>query len=377
MSEPKKCRETSAAIFAAFWIAALTGCSSGAHREVYQQKLASEVRVLEDQLYEADYHNRVLSDELERCRVKADSGRGSNKAPTSHENLNHSAVPPKSSVGTPIPIPIPSRDTGSGAFEGGDSGKIQMDSGFDDDQLELPSFDSGEPVNPDALTDPIPLPEAIPVPGAIPLPEGESPDSAGESLPAPGLPQPPGKLDTIIPQIDPGEVLPPPVGGQEDQSDQPGKIELPDSLGKSSGAPEELRIHTGLTSGITGDGESNQMTIIIFVVDDLGRPVNLDDYQIDANLSVVLLDPSREATDARVGRWDFTREQIAQFIRQEPISGFQVPVKWYGDRPVGKQVVVHARLRAEDDEMRCERRLDVNKKEAIAEWTPRGDDLQR
>ena len=377
MNELQKCRETLAAIFAALWVAALVGCSSGAHREVYQQKLANEVRVLEDQLYEADYHNRVLSDELERCRVKAATGRPANQEPKFRDDLNPTEVPSKPSVATPIPVPGP--DTAQGE----NSGKIQMDSGFDDEELELPSFDSGQPVDPDALTDPIPIPEAIPVPEAIPGREGiplrkeESQDSAGETLPAPGLPQPPGKEDIIIPQIDPGEILPPPAGGEQDPADQPGKIELPDSVGKSTGAPEELRIHTGLTSGVTGDGENHEMTIMIFVVDDLGRPVNLEDYQIDANLSVVLLDPSRQAADARVGRWDFTGDQIAQFIRQEPISGFQVPIKWQGERPAGNQVVVHARLRAEDDEMRCERTLSVNKKETIADWTPRGDDVRR
>ncbi len=362
VSEPRNCRQSFAAIFASFLIAALLGCSSGAQREIYQQKMAGEIRVLEDQLYEADYHNRVLSDELERCRIRTETARSASEASTSKEERNHSAIAPKSSVTEPIPDPIanPDRDTS-------ESGQIQMDSGFDSEDLELPAFDTGEPVDPDALTDPIPVPD----------PDQQESDSSPQELPAPGLPQPPGKEDLTVPQIDPGEILPPPAGGREEESDQPGKIELPDSVSKPSGVPEEIKIHTGLTTGITGDGESNEMTIMLFVVDNLGRPVNLDDFEIDANLSIVLLDPDREASKARIGRWDFTSDQISTFVRHEPISGLQVPISWYGDRPSGKQVVIHARLRAEEDEMRCERKLDVNKKESIAEWTPRGEDVRR
>ena len=101
---------------------------------------------------------------------------------------------------------------------------------------------------------------------------------------------------------------------------------------------------------------------------------NLAAFDIAAKLSVVLLDPARDASEARIGRWDFDEQAITELIKSEPISGLHVPIKWHGDRPAGQEIVVHARLRAEEDEMRCERRLAVVKKKAIAEWTPRGDD---
>jgi hypothetical protein len=343
VSVPGNCRESCAAIFASLLAAALLGCNSGAQRDVYQQKMAGEIRILEDQLYDADYHNRVLSDELERCRVKTHVSPAESKSES-----NHSALAPKSSVDDPIPDPIQKAD--SKQDDQDEQAEFDMDEGFGDDELELPPVETGEPIEPEALQDP------------------EVPE-----LSAPGLPEPPGKDDITLPPIDQGEVLPPPVDGGVEQL-QPGRIELPDSVSSSSNTPEKLMIHSGFSTGVNGDRENNEMTIVIHVVDKLGRTVNLDDFDVDAELSIVLLDPARDASEARIGRWDFPKDQIAELVRREPISGLHVPIKWHGDRPAGKEVVVHARLRAEEDEMRCTRRLGVVKKKAIAEWTPRGDD---
>ena len=51
----------------------LLGCRGRAQRELYEAKMAHEIRVLEDQLYEADYHNRVLIDKLEQMRLKSEA----------------------------------------------------------------------------------------------------------------------------------------------------------------------------------------------------------------------------------------------------------------------------------------------------------------
>jgi len=235
------------------------------------------------------------------------------------------------------------------------SNQIDTDDQFDPELLELPTFDSGVPIDPETLTDPAP-----------------------KMLPAPGLPEPPGKQDTTIPSIESGEILPPPVGGKQDESDLPGKIVLPDSVSTSSGMPEKLKIHPSLSSGVSSNGKSNKMKVVINVVDHLGRTVNLDQFDIDADLSVVLLDPERESSEARIGRWDFSSKQLAQLIKREPISGLHVPIQWVGDRPTGTEVVVHVRLRAEEEDMRCEGRLSVEKQKTIAEWTPRGgEDVRR
>jgi hypothetical protein len=372
VSVPRNSRESIAAFFASVFIAALVGCNSRASQDLYQQRMAGEIRILEDQLYEADYHNRVLNDQLERSQAKVQPSRSGDGSSDPADTQNHSALPPKSSVEAPIPDPIPSTDLPSV-----DEGQIDMDAGFDPDDLELPEVELGEPADAESIPPSKPPIEAIPLgdPEAIEsIPLG---DPEAEDLPAPGLPEPPGKDDTTIPPIDPGRILPPAAGGKEEDSDQPGQIPLPDSLSGTIGIPEKLKIHAGLSSGVEHDDEQNEMTIVIHVVDKLGHTVDLGGFDIDADLSIVLLDPERETSESRIGRWDFSPDQIAKQIQQEPVSAIRVSIKWDGDRPAGKEVLVHARLRAEEDDMRCERRLSVDKKRAIAEWTPRGDDVRR
>ncbi len=199
MSVLRHCRESFAAIFASLITVALTGCNSGAYRDVFQQKTAREIRILEDQLYEADYHNRVLSDQLEQCRVKAENGRSGEASAGLESKSGSAASAPKSSG---------AESSSGGGQKSAQPGQIDMDNGFDEADLELPSVDSGDLVEPEALTDPTP-----------------------EVLPAPGLPEPPGEQDTTIPPIEPGEIIPPPAGGKEQDSQQPGRIILPDSLG--------------------------------------------------------------------------------------------------------------------------------------------------
>ena len=88
------------------------------------------------------------------------------------------------------------------------------------------------------------------------------------------------------------------------------------------------------------------------------------------------MDPLREPSESRIGRWDFTPEEVASFIRAKPMSGIHVPIAWQQSQPSGEEVIVHARLRSEEDEMRCEARIKVEQQTAIAEWTPRGESLQ-
>ena len=152
-----------------------------------------------------------------------------------------------------------------------------------------------------------------------------------------------------------------------------GKLNCPDSVRAGWGLPESLRLHTALSGGHRIDGHLQDMVVVVNVLDRLGKTVDLNHFDIEADLSVVILDPEVESSQARLGRWDFDRSQVGQLIQAEPISGFHIPIEWADTEPTGKEVVVHVRLRAGDDEMRCEGRLNVEKQAAIAEWTPRGD----
>jgi len=65
-----------AACIVASVIACAGGCRSAAHDDIYTDKLASEVRFLEDQLYQVDYENKVLRQKVERLRsTRSDSSK--------------------------------------------------------------------------------------------------------------------------------------------------------------------------------------------------------------------------------------------------------------------------------------------------------------
>lgn len=113
---------------------------------------------------------------------------------------------------------------------------------------------------------------------------------------------------------------------------------------------------------------------MLTAVDSLGKPVDLDDFDIDASLSIVILDPQLGPSEARVGHWEFSAWQVATFIRSDPISGLHVPIDWQDTQPSGEEMIVHARLRTEDEEMRCQAQLSVERKPAVAQWAPRGGD---
>jgi hypothetical protein len=240
-----------------------------------------------------------------------------------------------------------------------------MDHGFESiDDLTLPSLDEGEPVDADALTDPgMNGEESADLPDLLP--------------PAPGGPEPPSKRDTDIPQIDPGEILPPPAADDGGFPTPNGQIKLPDSVQAAAGVPAQLRIHPGLSGGHRVDKSIENMVLVLNVVDRLGKPVDLKSFDIEADLSIVILDPDLEPSVARVGQWEFTTRQVATFIQSDPISGLHVPIEWQEMQPSGEEMIVHVRLRSEDEEMRCEGRLKVVRQTAIAEWTPRGDDKKR
>ena len=347
--------------------------------------------MLEDQLYEADYHNRVLRDKLKRARIDASEVQVHAASPAQGK-------PGKDASASPIqPTPDPSSDRGNSLPDTADEMNL--------DDLIPPSFDEGDPVDPKALkelkdledaessgdvanpltdpaeplTDPADGPPSFTPPAlpgdTLPLPE----NNAGSVFlePAPGGPVPPSMNDTEIPPVLPGETTPPAnsLSGSDDIK-PPGQILLPDSVNATDRVPDTLRIHQGLSGGQRVEGRVEDMTIVVNVVNNLGKTINLDEFQVAAELSVVILDPKRDPSEARIGRWNYDRDQVAALVRSEPISGFHIPIDWQEFQPKGEEVIVHVRLRAEEDEMRCEGTVRVEKQPAIAEWTPRGEPLR-
>jgi hypothetical protein len=315
------------------------GCRSHAHRDVYSAKMANEIRVLEDQLYEADYQNQILREKLQRAK-------------------NHSF---QSTIDERYPPAEPAP-----------AGDSDQPDDFDIEDWDM-GADLGEPM---IDNDGFAPDEGTSVPPVTPGENGV------EMLPPPGGPEPPGKKDLEISPIVPGEILPPPTTEGEEMEAPPGKVDLPEALDANQTPlpiPERLELHSGLSGGhrFDDDPEMDGLYLVINVVDQRGQLLDVSQFDIDADMSVVALDPTLEAADAKIARWDFTAGEVAEFIRSAPVYGFHVPVKWQDRLPASDQVIVHVRLKTEDEEMRCEGRLSVNRPATIADWTPRGEKAKR
>lgn len=407
---------------------AATGCRSRAQQDLYQQKMIREVRVLEDKLYEADYKNRVLAEKLKRARIEAS------------EVPIHSAKPARRpDILREAPQEEPSIESQPDSNRIRNKSSKQTVPAEDDEiglsDLLPPTFDEGERVEPGAIDietpsspaeskksfnlDRVPLtdPPATSPPNVLPppafpdlnqtIPDRESPkdsppnsspafslppsaggtgndestkpseSNAGTQLldPAPGGPVPPGIEDTELPPVLPGEKLPPQFGSP-DENKPPGQIQLPDSVKSNERVPDSLQIHPTLSGANRIDEKIQDILLVVNVVNDLGKTISLDDFLVDGEMSVVVLDPKREPAMARLARWNFNREQVLSFIKASPVSGFHIPLDWTMDEPLGREVIVHVRLRAEDDEMRCEAKLNLDKQRGVAGWLPRPESFR-
>lgn len=369
---------------------AVFGCTTPAYREVYKEKLNSEVRTLEDQLYEADYENRVLRDELNACRdrkkcIPQDVSLSTPKPPMINTVESYRSQPPifdppesppvyedefydkrndkfddEFDLGVDMGDPMPNPSGGSADQKAGDSRDQKSDSTM------KPSFD----FDPEKPFSPLTDPNNDDI-----LPPIETPPPPSRKAPA--LPTPPDMKDLLPDPIIDGNVLPPPQ--KPDIEDlPPGKIELPDFGGGpfDSGPPVAIRVHPGGGGGVEDDEEVFWITLE--AVDESGRVVDLANFDIEADLSIVVTDPASELPDSAepvvLGRWDFDPVQTAGMVGDMPVHGIHVPVKWENRRPVGDQVVVRANLRGGEDILRCEGLLPTVRQARLAsEWLPRGD----
>ncbi|QDT10891.1 hypothetical protein [Planctomycetes bacterium K23_9] len=365
------------------------GCQAPIQREVYSAKLSNEVRVLEDQLYDADYQNRVLRDELKRVKsdcepADASGHRGSSIQSESGPLQYGPTVLPPPVFGSPQasdPIPLSDQPMPSYSSESiVDEPPAMPDS-------SLPSVPYIQP-SPSPNVDQIetPQPDQIDESDTLPAPKRAAEES-GE-LPAPQIAEPPGPETFKVPPIEPGKLQPPPLPGSRDDVPD-GKVELPELLDASLNysqpvlpepvSPDHIQLHPSLSSAhqFDEDDEVDGLWVVVNVVDENGRILNLNDFDIDASMTIVALDPTQDSSVAKIGRWEFSVEEVKKFVRSLPVDGLHVPIKWQDIEPAGDEVIVHVRLQAEGEEMRCQGKLKLESDVAMAKWLPRGESIKR
>lgn len=318
------------------------GCRGAAYREVYQQKLIREVRTLEDRLNEAEYQNRVLLDELGRSRDQV-------------------RIPPNSRGVTPggsTPRPLP-------------------------ESTRSPSPNATGP-DPGAAQPPRPILPARPLDGQQPLRDPQSPPAADPAFVPPTMPIPPG-LETIeFPDVDLGEPVPPagrdatiePPPGQVPVPQLPAPVPAPATL--EIPEPVGIRIDPAMSGGHRDDEPEPRtgMQLLIQAIDQQGNPISLDQFDIEADLTVVLTDPSVDPSQSELGRWYFAANELHAMTRPGPRGGLQVYLTWQDKRPQQSKVLAVVKLSAEEMELEAEAELSTIEPE-IADWTPRGGTTSR
>ena len=390
----------------------LMGCRSPVQREIYSKQMSSEVRVLEDQLYDADYQNRVLRDELKRVKAACEPGEATVSHPShdhrSHDHRSHSPATTGRATYGPVVTDTPTITSDSVADpmalsdrpseivgEGYDVGSYPSDTFSGDtiiDDENAPS--QSEPSMPSVpYIQPTPTPDLSPssvgdVDASEELPAPARAKETFNDLPPPRVADPPGPDDFKVPSIEPGKLTPPPLPGSQDDG-PPGRVKLPKGLDASLNysppvlpdpvIPDHIQLHPSLSSAhqFDEDDEADGLWIVVNVVDDEGRNLKLSDYDIDASMTIVALDPKLDTSVAKIGRWDFSVEEVRSFVRSIPVDGFHVPVKWEDNEPTGEEVIVHVRLQTEGEEMRCQGKLQLKSNVAMSKWLPRGGPVQR
>lgn len=334
----------------------ISGCQSSPHNDVYIDKLTSEIRFLEDQLYEIDYENKLLRERLRRA------GRA-----------------------TPAPLKRESLFGQNSRDDRGD--RSAASSAGEDDGFEEIDLDLGVQIG--SL-------EEIEGPGEISVPDGmggagglEGSRRADDNLPAPPAQLGQPKLDApeislpedtlIPPDLTPPEInlgVPAPPGGASAQPKvPPGKIVLPTTTNmlypQATARPKRLEIDLALTTSIDRDkdGKPDAMKLAVRAFDDRNNTVPLA-----SGLPIAVLDPEQREPEARLGRWDFDAAKVSE-ARQD-VHGINIiglVVDWRGKRPKGDSVMVFARTdQPIDRRLQCNAVVKLGASKVAESWSPRG-----
>ncbi|MEZ6135254.1 MAG: hypothetical protein R3C53_10125 [Pirellulaceae bacterium] len=361
---------------------ALSGCHGRAYNDVYLENLATEIRGLEDQLYEYDHEYRILEQELASLRRENQRLQSS-----STQTLSKPARPPIRSQQQPLPfqprngelfVPGPIEEVMPKSILEPDS--IQIDPGISDNSTDS----TGETAPP--ASSPFPASD-LPAPGGSRSGNSSSGDFNAEEL--------------LPPTIEPGEPMPPPLPVMLESIQA--KLAPEDSLEMNLSRIE-------IPAQLTGHATDNRATISIAtekvtdrrVVElafhpSLSRAANFDDNSDDdglylvlqprnergqmvaevASLTVLILDPARTGDAARIGQWDYSAEEVRDKLQPIGTSqGIHLTLPWNGPDPKADRVIVFATYTFENG------RQVIGQKEIYVSttgstrtvWAPRGTD---
>jgi hypothetical protein len=304
---------------------AVPGCHRRGYTDLYLESMATEVRELEDQLYEYDHEYKLLEQELESLRRQ----NAALKRSPAQEKASNSRKPSFESNDLPSPKNLdavqPKSSQPSGAKPQGN-------------RLELPkeNLEAVEPV-----------PSEQKSPSRLPPPSGAD-DFNIEEL--------------SIPSIITGSKTPPALmlgptaeNVQNELELSLTQIELPSQLASAKSEKSSARIlpavqivkdqtvvelafHPTLTRSVNFDDDDRDDGLFLVL-----QPKNASGQIINssASLTVEIMDPSRGEGEARIGFWKYSSSEVANKI--QPIGsqqGIHLTLPWNGPNPKGDRVIV-------------------------------------
>jgi len=335
-------------LWSTLWVALLcalpVGCQRRGYTDLYVDSMATEVRDLQDQLYEYDHEYRLLEQELESLRRANNNVRSSPSGggPAALRNASPLEFLPGDS------LPVPNRTLGNA-------------------RNDLPAKNEGpqQPTLPSIVTEPEGLrstPRVAPE-EVQPAPAG-APDIRPEKKADPSTDFDFDADEIMIPSINTGAIRPPPIAPrnlatQPEQDLEVGlsQIELPLQLASSpfsgSGAKiteaaevvkdrrvVELAFHPILCRSVNFDDDEHDDGVFLVL-----QPRNRAGQFVPspASLAIEIIDPGRDNETSRIGQWTYSATEVASKIH--PIGsqqGIHLTLPWNGPNPKADRITVRA-----------------------------------
>jgi len=113
-----------------------------------------------------------------------------------------------------------------------------------------------------------------------------------------------------------------------------------------AGRVERVLLNPALTGGLNADGKPGDEGLAVFIEpqDGQGRSITRP-----GAVSVVVLDRQAHGEAARVARWDFSGEQVAQRLRRTSVgSGIYLELPWPAQPPAHSELQVFVRYATDD-----------------------------
>jgi len=221
--------------------------------------------------------------------------------------------------------------------------------------------------------EPTPAPEREPEFVSTPRPTAAAPYREPEAVQAPHPDRTPEPVARNAPAAEPEPVSAPLADFDREQPEGRSLVEpepvgapLPSALARSTSAPQPpaggaasansapgnaslnlMAVNPKLTvwrQSANGSSPDDGLTVVVEPRNAAGELV-----EISGEVSIVVLDPAREGSAAKIARWDYPEERLPEHFRgTEPGGGLQFDLEWPTARPTANRLELYVRLTLSD-----------------------------